>query len=216
MPRTWASNVQTAMESGQLSVAWLLEMQTDELTLRTTNREIEITYNSAVYEPAYQGWEISGTLSTGSNLVPEPLTLTFDGADQYVEGTLLERLLDNTWSQRPMALTGLLLNIADRSVIGEFMRWLGRMDTIDFTEHTGSKAIAVMTCEGGPFRVLGRNMSTVSHADQLRRNPTDMFFKNQASKVGSRMPFGVKQVNIPGTNVTTMTGRPGANFGNLV
>lgn len=200
MPRTWATGVQNALASGNLSVAWLLELVTDELTLRTTNRNIEVTYDGAVYEAAHHGWQIEGEISTGTNLVPEPLTLSFDGADQYDSTSILRRLLDRTWAQREMTLTGLLLNTSDKSVIGDFMTWKGRMDTFEITEQAGAASIAVLVCEGGPFRVLGRNHTTASHADQQRRSPTDLFFKNQASKVGKRMPFGVKQVEVPGNS----------------
>lgn len=200
MARTWATDVQNAMNSGFLSTAWLLELEPDEGTIRTTDRGLEITHNSVVYTPAYHDWSIQGEISTGANLVPEPITIQFNGADQYVNGSILETLLDRTWAQRPMKLTGLLLNTQDKSVIGEFMVWTGRMDTLEFTEQTGAESIAVMVCEGGPFRVLGRNMTTASHADQQRRNANDLLFKNQASKVGRRMPFGVKQVDVPGNN----------------
>lgn len=200
MVRTWVSAVETAMNDGSLATAWLLEMSTDEDTLRTNDRSLDLTYNSVVYEAAFHAWHIEGEISTGANLVPEPLTLRFDGADQYDTSSILARLIARTWAQRPVTLTGLLLNTQDKSILGEFMVWKGRMDTMEFSEQPGGESLAVMTCEGGPFRVLGRNMTTASHADQQRRNSSDLLFKNQASKVGRRMPFGVKQVEVPGSN----------------
>ncbi|MEO0955689.1 MAG: hypothetical protein AAFY12_11900 [Pseudomonadota bacterium] len=214
MARTWATDVQNAMNSGLLSTAWLLELTTDEDVLRTNDRSLEITHDSNTYEPSFHKWSVEGEISTGVNLVPEPLTLRFDGADQYVEGSFLERLLDRTWAQRGMKLTGLLLNTETKVVIGEFMVWTGRMDTLEFSEQPGGESLAVLTCEGGPFRVLGRNMTTASHADQQRRNPNDLLFKNQASKVGRRMPFGVKQVDVPGSN-TGGGGGGGGGGGNF-
>ena len=214
MVRTWATGVQNAMDAGQLSTAWLLELETDEDTLRTTDRGIEITHNSNTFEAAHHSWKIEGEISTGANLVPEPLTLSFDGADQYESTSILARLIARTWAQRPMSLTGLLLDTSDKSVIGEFMVWKGRMDTMEFTEQGGAEALAVMVCEGGPFRVLGRNMTTVSHADQQRRNASDLLFKNQASKVGRRMPFGVKQTTVPGSSYNGGGGGTTNTFGN--
>lgn len=197
MPREWTPAVETAIAEDTLNIAWLLELETVEGWLRSTDRDVALTYDSNPFEAAHHTWEVQGEINSGANLVPEPITLKFDGADQYDSTSILARLIARTWHQRQIILRGILLN--ETSVIGQFIEWRGRMDMLDFTTKTQSEAIAVMSCEGGTFKVLDRNHSTVSDADQRRRNPDDAFFKNQAKRVGQRMPFGTKSVAIPGS-----------------
>lgn len=198
MARAWSADVITAMKQGVVSRRWLLALETDEGWLRCTDNGSALVYNSETYEAARDKWRIEGALSTGAMLVPESVTLSFDGADQYDDTSIVGRLLDRTWHRREIILTGLLLNVDTGALLDDFDTWRGRMDQIATSEAEASKALITISCESGTFNALSRNNSTVSDADQRRRAASDAFLKNQALKVGQKMPFGLSNSKIPG------------------
>lgn len=210
MPLPLTTGARNALAAREVAHAWLLELFTDEGTLAAWDKTIPITYDSTDFEPLSDQWGISGEIRLGADLVPEPLTITFDGAPQNDDASFVGRLLDSTWHQRKMRLRGLLLDTSSNftSAIGVHLDWNGWMDTISVTDAIGQPAQVVLNCEGGVFRALDRNFTTCTHADQLRRSATDTFFKNVALKPTQDVPFGTSWKNIPGGN-----GRGGGSGG---
>ncbi|HPE49721.1 MAG TPA: hypothetical protein PLR76_15060 [Hyphomonas sp.] len=202
MPLPLTTDARNALAAREVAHAWLLELFTDEGTLRGWDKPVPITYGGDDFEALGDQWGISGEIRLGADLVPEPLTITFDGAPQNDDASFVGRLLDRSWHQRRMRLRGLLLNVSSNftTAIGIHLDWNGWMDTISTTDAVGQPAQVILNCEGGVFRALDRNLTLCTHADQQRRSATDTFFKNVALKPQQDVPFGTKWSNIPGAN----------------
>lgn len=200
MPLPLTTTARAALSAREVAHSWLLDLYTDEGTLRGWDKQIPVTYNSNTYEPLSDTWGISGEIRLGADLVPEPLTITFDGAPQNDDTSFVGRLLDRSWHQRRMRLRGLLLFTGSNltTPLGVHLDWNGWMDTITVTDAVGQPAQVVLGCEGGVFRALDRNMTTCTDPDQRRRSATDSFFKNVALKPTQDVPFGTTWANIPG------------------
>lgn len=216
MPLPLTTAARNALAAREVAHAWLLELFTDEGTLAAWDKTIPITYDSTDFEALADQWEISGEIRLGADLVPEPLTLTFDGAAQSDDTSFVGRLLDRTWHQRRMRLRGLLLDTSSNftSAIGVHLDWNGWMDTINVTDAVGQPAQVVLGCEGGVFRALDRNMTVCTDPDQRRRSATDAFFRNVALKPTQDVPFGTTWANIPGGNGRGGGGSGGGGGGN--
>jgi hypothetical protein len=200
MPFTLDPSVINAMDDGAVAHAWLLDLFTDEGTLRAWDKPFPVNYLSNTYEALCDSWEISGEIKLGSDLVPEPLTFTFDGSADENDSSFAGRLVDRSWHQRRIKLTGLLFVPGQNFLtpIGPHLEWFGTMDTMEKVELEGSQSRIVMSCEGGIFRALDRNMTTCTHSDQQRRDSADLFFQNVALKPQQDVPFGRAWGTIPG------------------
>ncbi len=189
-----------AIAARQVAVAWLLDLHVDGGSLHCWDGAEPLTYNSNAYEGLANQWRIAGDIRTSSDLVAQPIVIEFDAAQQLDNASFIGRLLDGSWHQRRVKLTGLLFAVDDdfSTVIGEHMVWEGRMDTVELTERPGSEMVAALSCESGVFRALGRNMTTCSHTDQLRRDPTDNFFQQTGLKPQQEIPFGRSWSTVPG------------------
>jgi hypothetical protein len=213
MARAWSADVIAAAKAGVISRRFLLELETDEGWLRCTDEAAGLVWNSVTYEGAADLWQIEGELSTGALLVPETVTITFDGALQYDDTSLIGRLLDRTWHRRAVILTGLFMNTTTGAALDDFDQWRGRMDQISTAEVEDGPSTITISCESGTFNALSTNQSTVSDADQRRRSATDQFLRNQALKVGQKIPFGINSQNIPGVVGVSGSGSPGTSGG---
>jgi hypothetical protein len=202
MPLPLTTDARNALEAREVAVAWLLDLYTDEGTLRCWDKHIAITYGGDTYEALGDRWRIDGEIKLASDLVAEPLTILFDGAPQTEDTAFVGRLLDRGWHQRRMRLRGLLLNVASNftTAIGVHLEWNGWMDTIETTDAMGQPSLVKLTCEGGIFRAIDRNMTLCTDSDQRRRDPDDAFFRNVALKPSQDVPFGTKWSNIPGSS----------------
>lgn len=200
MPLNLTASVEAAIEVDQIAHAWLLELFTDEGALRCWDKPFDMSYGGNTYEGLGDSWEIAGEIRLGTDLVPEPLTFNFDGSRILDNADFTGRLVDRSWHQREMRLTGLLFVPGQRfgTPIGPHLIWNGTMDTLENPEGDGSISGVVLSCEGGIFRALDRNMTVCTDADQKRRNPSDRLFENVATKPQQDVPFGRAWSNVPG------------------
>lgn len=213
MARAWSADLIAAMKADVIRLRFLLELETDEGWLRATDNGAQLTYDSKTFEAARDKWRIEGELSTGAMLVPETVTISFDGGDQYDNASIIGRLLDRTWHRRQVVLIGILLNVETGAILDDFDTWRGRMDQVSTSESEAAAGIVTISCESGTFNALSRNQATVSDADQRRRSATDAFLKNQASKVNIKMPFGLSNSKVPGvTGTGGSSGGPSDSF----
>lgn len=214
MPRELSPLGLLELQKEVLSEAYLLELECDEFTLRFNSRNSILSYDGALWEAAPDQWKVTSGLVGSSALVPEALTMEFDGGYQYDSGSIVARLLGATWHRRPMAFHALLLT-PDNNVVDRHYEWRGRIDKISSTEAIGGMSIISLIGESGTFRALDASNGTCSDVDQRSREPTDTFFENMASKRGKQWPFGQKWSEIPGASdgITATsqsnTGRPG-------
>jgi hypothetical protein len=211
MPLPLTTAARNALAAGNVALAWLLTIETDEETLRGWDKNISISYGGHTYEPLGEKFSIAGTINMGVDLVPEQLSFTFDGVDQSDDASFIGRLLDNSWHQRRVTLVGLVLNPATNftQVIGEHITWKGWLDTIKTADAVGAVSQVTLNCESGVFRALDFNPTTCSDADQKRRLSSDQFFRNVALKPQQDVPFGTGWSNIPGGG----SGRGGSGGG---
>jgi hypothetical protein len=200
MPLPLTTDARNALAAREVAVAWLLDLYTDEGTLRCWDKGIPITYSGDTYEALSDRWRIEGEVKVGADLTPEPLTISFDGAAQSDDTSFVGRLVDRTWHQRRMRLRGLLLNVSSNFVtpIGIHIEWNGWMDTISTSDATGAPSIVTLNCESGILRALDMNLTTCTDEDQRRRSSTDAFFRNVALKPAQQVPFGSSWSAIPG------------------
>jgi|GEM_PF-2087603 len=200
MPLPLTTDARAALEAREVAIAWLLDLYTDEGTLRCWDQAIPITYGGDTYEALQDRWRIEGEIKIGADLTPEPLTIAFDGAPQTDDASFIGRLLDRTWHQRRMRLRGLLMNVSSNFVtaIGVHMTWNGWMDTISTSDGVGTASVVTLNCESGILRALDMNLTACTDEDQRRRLSTDQFFRNVALKPAQQVPFGTKWINIPG------------------
>ncbi len=194
-----SSAARAAIKSRRVAHAWLIELFTAEGTLRAWDKPMTGSYGGVDFEGIGDAWSLSEIkLSTG--LVPQPITITFDGGLQHDDSSFVGRLLDRTWHQRKIRLRGLLLDPESNwtSAIGVHLDWNGYMDQISTSDQVSAPSSVVLTCESGVFRALDRSMTTCSNIDQKRRDPTDGFFRNTATKPTQDIPFGTGWKNVPG------------------
>jgi hypothetical protein len=210
MPLTLSTDALNAMAAGTIAHGWLLELACDEGTLRCWDKENDISYGGHTYEGLADQWQIEGMMKLSSDLVPEPLTFSFDASRILDNSSFVGRLSDRSWHQRPVKLTALLLVPGTNFItpIDPYLEWNGVMDTIETTEKDGSPYSLIMGCEGGIFRALDRNLTTCTHVDQRKRDPTDRLFENVATKPRQDVPFGRSWSNVPGAS-----GRGGTSGG---
>lgn len=213
MPLPLTTDARNALAAREVAHAWLLDLYTDEGTLRCWDQGIAITYGGDTYEALGDRWRIEGEIKIGADLSPEPLTIGFDGAPQSDDASFIGRLVDRTWHQRRMRLRGLLMNVASNFVtpIGIHLEWNGWMDTISTSDGSGAPSIVTLNCESGILRALDMNLTTCTDEDQRRRLSTDQFFRNVALKPAQQVPFGTTWGKIPGGghNGGTYTGGGG-------
>lgn len=199
MPRPISTDVRNALKSRQISSAWLFEMFCDEGVLRAWDRRKPVTFESHSIEALSDQIKISGDVQLGNELVPEPLTIEIDAAKALDSDTFIGRFVDRTWYQRRIRVRQLLLvPMSNGTIIDPFYDWYGYMDNIDDLSGDGTPSKIILTCEGGIFRALGRNMRTYTDVDQRQIDPDDPSFVNTATKPFQSIPFGESWTNVPG------------------
>lgn len=202
MPRPWTTAGRNAILAGEVAVCFLFEAQTDEGTQRICSWNVDVVWNSQSWTAGQGKWHPADGIPISRGLVPETFTLTFDGAHENDTGEFIGLLLTRTWHQRPCIFHGLLLSTSDFSVIDEFYEWRGFMDMAPVQSNAGTQADVQLALESGVFRAQERNMATVGHNDQIRRDPTDTLFRDMARKQDQQIPYGISWSKIPGYGTT--------------
>lgn len=213
MPRPLTAAARAALSARTLAVAYLFEAQADEGAQRINSWQETISYDGSSWAAAPNEWTLPQGIPLPQALVPEPFTMTFDGAHENDTGQFIGLLLSRTWHQRPCRFFGLLLNTTDYSVIDKFYEWRGRIDTIVSSKEVGSPATITMTLESGVFRAQEANNQTVSHNDQKRRDAADTMFRDMAVKQDQQIPFGLSWSKVPGARAGGGGGGGGGNPG---
>lgn len=198
MPRPLTAAGRAALQSRTIAVVYLFEVLTDEGAMRINSWGMDISYDGSTWDAAPDEWTLPDGIPISKALVPETFSMEFDGTGKNDTGTFIGLLLSRTWHQRPVRFFGLLLNTTDYSVIDVFYEWRGKLDGAPQQRAIGSPSLVTLKCESGVFRAQERNMSTVSHSDQVRRDPTDTFFKDMAIKQDQQVPYGIEWNKIPG------------------
>lgn len=203
MPLTFTTEVRNAVVAREKACAWFLEMYCDEGTLRAWDQFETISYGGDTFEPMGVTGEIVGDLKSSADLVSEPLSIRFNDSG-LIDTTLVGRLVRRSWHRRRMQLRCVVFNVTSNffTPIGTVFDWVGKMDTIENPEGSSSEAMTQLTAYSGTFLARGRNLTTVTDADQKRRDATDASFKNIAVKPFQDVPFGVGWSTIPGVQTT--------------
>lgn len=201
MPLAMSSEVRDALRARRVAIAWLLELYCDEGTLRSWNQRDPVSFEGNTFEAGVSKWGIASELKCGRDLVPQPLVLWLDGAGQLDGSSFTGRLLARKWHTRPIRLRQLICapNTNFRVPVGIAYQWQGFMDTIDAQWGAKGPARIVLNSESGTFRAKGRNMTTLTDADQRLRDPNDGSFRNTALKGSQDVPFGDSWSNIAGS-----------------
>lgn len=194
-------------------VVWGLSLNTDEGVLAISNLNVAVTVDTVTYEAGADKFKIEGDLTTGQALDAETLVVNFDAVDQYVSGSFLERLLNNTYHLRPMLLRLMIFRADTRAFIVAPREYAGFMDQIEFAERSQGESTASLNCETGTFRSADKRHITCSDADQRRRNATDRFFVNTAAAGTLQVPFGVPDSALPGVAPNSGGSRGGGTGG---
>ncbi|MEL7203198.1 MAG: hypothetical protein AAGL19_03445 [Pseudomonadota bacterium] len=202
MPLPLTTAARNALAAREVAHAWLLELFTTEETLRAWDKNIDLSYESNTFEGIGDKWRIAGEISMGVDLVPEPLTISFDGSLQNDDTSFIGKLVDNQWHNRKVRLRGMLLDVSSEFTvpIGVHIDWNGFMDQLDTSDTTGQASTISLKCEGGTFRALDRFLVQCTDEDQRRRNANDAFMQNVALKPQQDVPFGKSWSKIAGSN----------------
>jgi hypothetical protein len=200
MPLPLSTAGRNAIRADRTATAWFLELFCDGGTLRGWDQDEEFVLGGDLYEPVGGKWWIEGELKPGVDLVSEPFTIMFDGAEQYDDTSFIGRLLDRTWYQREIRLRQVCFEVDSNFVtpISTIYELWGLMDTIDAPDGDRSQSTIPLNCESGTFRAQSRNMQTCTDLNQRERAPNDGAFKNVATKPFQSMPFATKWENVPG------------------
>lgn len=200
MPLPLTTAARNALAAREVHHAWLLELFTDEGTLRAWDKNEDIVYGSDTFEGIGDKWTIAGDIQMGVDLIPSPISLRFDASLQNDDTSFIGRLVDRSWHNRKVRLRGLLLDTSQQftTPIGVHLDWNGFMNELETSDAVGQPTLIVLTCEGGVFRALDRNLTKCTDADQRRRNANDAFFQNVALKPQQNIPFGRKWSDVPG------------------
>jgi len=213
-------DVLNAINSEKMAHAWLLDLYTDEGTLRCWDKPFNMSYGGFTYEGLSDTFGLEGEIRLSTELVPEPLTISFDASPQSDNAAFVGRLVDRQWHQRPMRIRGLLLvpGTDFATPIGTHIEWNGTMDTQEIVESGSGYPLLVLGCEGGIFRALDRNYTACTDPDQKLRDPTDRLFENVAFKPQQDVPFGRSWSNIPGAGGRAVSGgaTPGGGGPNAI
>ena len=201
MPRPLTTDARNALRNDRhKALAWLLELTTTDGVLAGWNQTKPVTYDSTDFEALGDRFRLAGELKLGTDLVAEPLTILFDASIDLDSDTFIGRLMDRTWHQRRVRLRGVLFDTSSEWVtpIGTVIDWRGFMDKLERVE--GAEGVVTsLTCEGGTFRALARNMHTCTDLNQKDRASGDLFFQNTGIKPTQDIPFGVHWGNVPGS-----------------
>lgn len=200
MPLPVSSPTRAAMRARNVAQAWLLELFCTGGTLRIWDQRNANTIDGSAYEAGEDKWGITSEIKCGRDLVPQPLVLWLDGATQFVDGSFTKRFLASKWHTRRVRLRQLICVPGTNFTvaIGVGYDFLGFMDTIDLPFGKGASKVG-LNCESGSFRAKSRYMTTVTDADQRRRDATDGSLKNIGLKPQQEVPFGEEWSNIPGS-----------------
>lgn len=190
-------------------VVWMLELDLGSQFIRCSDSFETIIYNLANVEPQGGKWKIPTEISTGQALVPQEIQIEFDGNDQFVSGSLTERIITDEWFQRSITLRCVMYNANTGIFIVEPFTIFGVMDFMEIPEGTGHETPMTITMETGTFRVNERRHTICADRDQRRRVSTDGFFRNTAVKNSEAIPFGVEDQNVPG--MSSSQGGGGSN-----
>lgn len=214
MPLPLTTPGRNALAAETIASAFLLELKTDEGTLRAWDKGHALTFETFSWEPMDSLWTITDALKSGADLVPEALTISFEGSEQYIDTSFVGRLLDRTWHQRKIRIRQLLFEPATNFItpIEVVYDWRGYMDTIDAPEGGRVVDVLVLNSESGMFGVHDSNVRTLTDQDQRLRDANDASFRNMALKINQDVPFGVGWSAIPGSSPVA-AGGTAANSG---
>lgn len=202
MPLPMSSDTRDALRSRRIAIAWLLDLYCDEGALHIWNQTVATEFEGSTYEGGDGLWGISSDLKCGRDLVPQPVVFWLDGAAQLDGASFTGRLLARKWHTRQVRLRQLICAPGTnfRVPVGVGYEWRGFMDGIDAPWGGNGPSRIVLNCESGTFRAKGRNMTTLTDADQRLRDPADGSLRNTALKGAQDVPFGDNWSNIAGAN----------------
>jgi hypothetical protein len=211
MPLPMTSDVRNALKARNIANVWIMEMFTDEATLRGCSVGKSLSFESNTFEPLGDDFKISGQIKTGVDLVSEPLVIELNAAGILDDTTFVGRLVDNQWYQRRIRVRQLLFTPGEHfnNLIGSCFEWFGYMDMFEEGAAEDESATLILTCESGIFRARGRNMHTYTDKDQRLYDAADASFVNTATKPFQSIPFGESWSTVPGYRGGGSTGASG-------
>lgn len=206
--------VLAAITSGNVASSWLVNLHTDEGILRGWDQPFDVNFDGNIYEGLADAFRIEGEIRLGYDLVPESLTLVFEGSSQNDNASFMGRLVDRSWHQRRIELIHLLFEPGTNFVtqLGVLFEWTGTIDTIEAADAENAESDIVLSAEGGVFRALDLNLTTCTDLDQRLRDPNDSILENVAFKPQQEFPFGLSWSKVPGA----VSGRGGFGGGGQV
>lgn len=187
------------------AAVWYCSLYLGSSTIRFSDQPEELLYGGETYEAQHNNWRIPDEVQFGSALVPERLTLQFDGAERYVGSSLFARILAEDWHLRSMDLALAIYNQETGAFIAEPRKLYGFIDHLNNPEAEGAEPWATLTCETGTFRMLGTRNTLCTDADQRKRNSNDGFMQNTGIKGTENIPFGISSSAIPGVSSVSST-----------
>lgn len=226
MPYTLDSAAEAALAAGRMVSALLMDLYCkdgdgDPLTLRFWNWPGTLDYpandhvdddDPVTYQSLLRRVSVDVGVRFTATLTAEPMTINFDSSRAGDDADLIGQFADANWHQGRVRARRVLLDFSTQeSPSDPVWEWRGRMDHRVFQRQAQDEQTCVLTCEGGVFRVRGRNMHTRTHLDQQRRLAGDLFFQGTAIMVGLPAMWAKAPANIPGVKNPPAPGGPPAD-----
>jgi hypothetical protein len=217
MPYNLSTEASSALASGRMAIAVLIDLYLDGGPLRVWNWPGQLAFpaNDALggagdvtYQSLFQRMEVTRSIQQTASLQAEPLTVVFDASRAGDDEDLIGQFTDGAWHQRKMRVRVILLDSETFvSPIDPVWEWHGRMDHREFMRQPGQPTQVRLTGEGGLFRIRGRNLRTRSHEDQQRRQSGDLFFREVAQMVAIPISWN-RSAPLPTVSVGAPAGDP--------
>lgn len=190
--------VQAKWDAGLLHQAILLDLYCENETLHGWTWPGPMEFEGITYESLYEIVHIDTEVQLSLGLQAPETEITFDGSRVTDHDHFVGKFWQSVWHQRRMRWRIVLIEPeADpMSVVGIIESYHGRMDYRSEIEAPGGVDVVTLSCEGGLFRVRGRNMHTRTHADQQLRAPGDRFFDLVSEKQATNPVWGKRETVI--------------------
>jgi len=203
-------SAQDALDAGKLIPATLIDFYCADIILHGWSWPGELVFEGVQYESLYERITITKRVKTSATLASSPMTIALDASRARDDTDIIGKFIDADYHQSKIRVRTVQLNLNTDPITidGVLDEYNGRMDVRPINHAPNQEHIIELRCEGGIFRLRGRNMRARTHEDQQIRAPGDRFFEHTPRRVVENPYWGVKPENMP-ANADFQTGSAG-------
>lgn len=205
MARDLTAGFLSAIQQQVVHVGFAVEMLFDSGAVRLWTGIGPITWNA-------QTWSGIGTLGTISG-ISENADLSAQGIRLGLSGipsSLISLALTEKYRGRPVTIHVWIMDETFSNVLHSYQPWNGLMDTMTIDEGPESSALN-LSCESELIDFERPAGTRLSHEEQIRRFPGDLFFQYTSTMAEVPLYWGIKgsgAVSQPPSHDNTPTRTP--------